>query len=400
MQTSVHPEVLAIDWVPPTLLGRERELAEAVRRLDPPAPRHPAPWILAIAGPAGSGTSALARRAAREVAERVRAARSGPTPRVLAVRTGSLRGAHGVATAFLQRLDDGFDGRGFPVNEILAGFLRRLRRDARPTVLVIDDLRVGSPDLGPLLRALAGPDRFLPEGEFGLPPLWTILAGTSEGVAAAERSAEGRCPLGPYLGLAPYEQRTLAAIVTDRFERAMVSSAPASLVTAAVRRALEDGAGATRAIDLVRRRLVGSSLRSDSGLSRRARLAVPVEPRIVAAIGAAVHGASAPLGEVKRWESSFAGERGERPLPATTFWRRIVALERAGYLRREIRPGGTGGTRSIVRLLAPIDEWVTAPTPWGSPRAAGAWGEASRSREPSAAAPAPTGSSAVIGPVG
>ncbi len=400
MQTSVHPEVLAVDWVPPILLGRERELVEAIRRLDPPRPRHPTPWGLAVAGPSGAGTSALARRAAREVADRVRAASPGPSPRILPVRTGPLRGAHGVATAFLQRLDDGFDGRGFPVSEILAGFLRRLRRDGRPSILVVDDLHVGGPDVGPLLRALGSPDRFLPEGEFGLPPTWTVLAGTSEALAAAERSTEGGWALGPSLMLAPYAEGTLAAIVRDRHERATASSAPPALVASAVRRALEDGTGATRAIDVVRRRLVGVSLRSDSGLSRRARFAVPVEPRVLAAIGAAVRGSSARLGEVKRWEVSLAGERGERPLPTTTFWRRIVALERAGYLRREIRPGGIGGTRSIVRLLTPLDEWVTAPTPWGSPRGAAAWSAARPPAEAPASVRAPVGGPSIPVPAG
>jgi hypothetical protein len=378
MQSTAHPEVLSRDWVPPVLLGREAELADAVRRLDPPAPRHPAPWTLAIVGPPGAGTSALARRAAREVCDRVRAARPDPLPRVLPVRTGPLRGAHGVATALLQRLDDGFDGRGFPVNEILAGLLRRIRRETRPTVLVLDDLRVGGPDVGPVLRATAAPDRFLPEGEYGLPPTWTILAGTREAVAAAERSAGGRPDLRPYLSLAPYDERTLAGIVRDRLTRAVGPVVSDTLVTESVGRAIEDGTGASRAVDLIRRRLLGAALRPDTGVPARGTWAVPIEPRILQAIQSAASGSAARLSDVKRWEVSIAEERGERPLPATTLWRRIVSLERAGYVRREIRPGGTGGTLSIVRLLAPIDEWITAPAPWGSPRAVAAGGERSR----------------------
>src|SRR5208283_1164657 len=72
------------------------------------------PWVVAISGVSGSGTSTVARRAAREVVERLRQASGEPAPRVLAVRTASLRGAHGVATALLQRFDAGFDGKAGP----------------------------------------------------------------------------------------------------------------------------------------------------------------------------------------------------------------------------------------------------------------------------------------------
>ena len=199
-----HPEVLARDWLPPVAMGREVEVVELVRRLDAPAPRAPPPWIAAVTGARGSGTSTVARRAARAVADTLRTVPGSGPPRVVVARTLGLRGTHGVASALLRHLDEGFDGQGFSVVEILAGFLRRLRREGRPTVLVLDDLGVGGPDLGPVLRALGDPDRFLPEGENGIPPTWTILAGTPDGVRAAEASLAGRYPLGRPVVLGPY----------------------------------------------------------------------------------------------------------------------------------------------------------------------------------------------------
>src|SRR5271170_5288466 len=127
MLDTPHPEVLAHDWLPPVLLGREAEMVEVVRRLDPPHPHAPAPWMVGIVGSRGSGTSSVARRAAREVADRLRASSPAAIPRYVAIRTAHHRAAHGVAAAMLGTMDDGFDGRGFPVLEILAGFLRRLR---------------------------------------------------------------------------------------------------------------------------------------------------------------------------------------------------------------------------------------------------------------------------------
>ncbi len=369
-----HPEVLARDWLPPVATGREAEVAELVRRLDPPIPRAPPPWFAAVTGARGTGTSTVARRAARAVADLVRAETGAGVPHVLPVRTPGIRGTHGVATVLLRHLDGGFDGRGFSVVEILAGFLRRLRREGRPAVLVFDDVGIGGPDLGPVLRALGNPDRFLPEGENGIPPTWTILAGTTEGMRAVETSLGGHHTLGRTVNLSPYPERVLGTIVRDRAERSLGRPVPPDLVARVVLKAVEEGASAVVALDLLRRELVGSAR------ANRARVPfglyappVAVEPHVVRAIESAVRGQEARVGEVRRWEAQFAESEGCRPLPATTLWRRIVRLEQAGYLRREIRPGGVGGTRSVVRVLTPVDEWVTSALRADTCRADASW---------------------------
>ena len=374
MSPPTHSEVLARDWLPPVALGRAREVDDVVRRLDPPTPRAPPPWVVGVSGPYGAGTSTIARRAAREVADRVRAARGGPLPRVLSVRTPFLRGAHGVATALLQRIDDGFDGRGFPASEILAGLLRRLRREERPTVVVLDDVGVGGPDLAPVLRAFAEPDRFLPEGESGLPPLWTILAGTPEGLRGFDRPDGARVRVGPFVEVAPCEPSLLRAIVKDRSERALGHSVAPATIDRIVDRAVEDGGSARRAIELLRREILGVTFREmrDGIVSTKLR-GISVEPWVVRAIGAASQGRAARLGDVKRLEAELARAQGARPLPTTTLWRRIVQLEQAGYVRREIRTGGCGGTLSVVRVLTPVDEWVTTVHRSDTRPAGGRW---------------------------
>lgn len=375
MLAPLHAEVLANDWLPPVVIGRRGEVNELVRRLDPPVPHACPPWIVGVTGAPGSGTSVVARRAAREVADRLRATSVGSAPRYLALRVGDLRGTHGVATALLQRLDEGFDGRGFPTVEILAGFLRRTRREARPTVLVLDDVEVGGPDLVPLLRAIGEPDRFLPEGQTGLPPFWTIVAGTPEAMHLIDAAVRGRFSFAPFVELEPYDEPTLGAIISDRAARCLGRPVPESLTARVVARAIADGGGARRAFDLLRRELLrGSAVGSERAFRRRDLAGVTVEPRVVRAIGAASGGIAAPLGDVKRLEADLARAQGRRPLPTTTLWRRIVRLERAGYVRREIRTGGSGGTRSLVRVLTPIDEWVTIPHRSETLRGGGAWG--------------------------
>jgi hypothetical protein len=367
-----NPEVLAREWLPPLALGREREVQEVVRRLDPPTPHAPPPWVVAVAGRSGAGSSTVARRAAREVVDRLRAAGGGPAPRAIAVRTALLHGAHGVASALLQRFDEGFDGRGFPTAEILAGFLRRLRRDGRPTVLVLDDIEIGGAELTSLLNAIGNPNRFLPEGESGLPPLWTVLAGSREGLSTAVDGVSHRFSVRPFLELSDHTEPELRSIVRDRLERAVGRAPPSSLVTTIVARAIEDGGGARRAVELLRRELLRDRRpRSTPWIPVDDRSEVAIEPWVVRAISSATRGTTAELGEVRRLEAELARSRGVRPLPPTTLWRRMVRLERAGYLRREIRTGGAGGTRSIVRLLTPVDDWVTSPHRLGNPRAAG-----------------------------
>ncbi len=375
MFPTAHPEVLAEDWLPPVVLGREAAVVDVVRRLDPPTPHAAPPWMVAVVGPRGCGSSSVARRAAREVADRVRGTQPGPPPRVISIRTARCRGSHGVASELLHSIDDGFDGRGFPLLEVLAGFLRRVRRDGRPVVLVLDDVRPGGPDLSPILRALGAPDRFLPEGEHGLPALWVVLAGSPDAVRKAEVDLGGLWRIGPFVRLPPYEPQELRRLLEDRADRALGRPSPGALLNACVERSVADGGGAARSVELLRRALVApGERRSDSPRLRRARSPpVAVEPRVVRAIEEAAQGVAARVGEVRRFEARLARAAGEHPLPATTLWRRIVRLEQAGYVRRDVRPGGSGGTRSVLRVLAPVDEWVIAPALPGTLRASGGW---------------------------
>jgi len=374
MTTLAHSEVLAHDWLPPTAFGRAREVEELLLRLDPPTPHAPGPWTVAVGGPPGCGASTVARRAAREVVERVRAARGEPFPRTITLRTPFLRGSHGVAAGLVQQLDEGFDGRGFPVPEILAGFLRRVRRERRPTVIVLDDVGPGGPDLGPILRAFGDPDRFLPEGESGLPPFWTILAGAPAALEGLDAGLASRVSIRPLVRLAPYDPATLRTIVADRAQRALGHEAPPGVIERVIRRTVEDGGGARRAVDLLRRELLGVTFRDARGGLLPSRLGgIPIEPWVVRAIGLASRGKAARLAEVRRVEAELAEVEGARSLPTTTLWRRIVRLERAGYVRREIRPGGPGGTLSVLRVLTPIEDWVTTAHRPETRRVGGPW---------------------------
>src|SRR5579863_4085368 len=138
---AAHPEVLAPDWVPPTVIGRESNLGEVLRHVDAWAAEGTAGGRgVALLGPAGSGTSTFARVLARRAVEAVRRrSETGPL-RSIVLDTRGAAGAHAIAAELLRSLDEGFRGTGFSVAEILAGFLRRLRRERRPLVAVLDNL--------------------------------------------------------------------------------------------------------------------------------------------------------------------------------------------------------------------------------------------------------------------
>ncbi len=364
MLPTPHAEVLAQDWLPPVVLGREAEVAEVVatpgRPVSESAPtvvrrRRPAPGIGLVRGGPASGARGGGPDPRARPPERFPGG-SPFEPRARAAPTAS-------RSALLRALDDGFDGRGFSVPEILAGFLRRLRREGRPCVLVLDDVRVGGPDLAPILRALGTPDRFLPEGETGIPPVWVVLAGTAEALERVELGLTGKWRIGPFVRLGLYDPRVLETLVEDRAQRAFGRAAPPDLIERIVRNTVADGGGASRAIDLLRRTVLSEGEHRAGGPARRHSTdpAIPIESSVVRAIEDASLGRTARVGDVRRFETQYARERGVAPLPATTFWRRIVRLEQAGYIRREVRPGGVGGTRSTIRLMAPVDEWVTIP---------------------------------------
>ncbi|MCI4366858.1 MAG: hypothetical protein L3K08_03810, partial [Thermoplasmata archaeon] len=232
------PEVLAHDWLPPTLIGRAAELETLRSLLGDPLPGRPLPWAAAIRGPPGSGTSATARLAARRLVESYRRERPGATaPLLVAVRVRWCSGSHGVATALLQSLDDGFSGQGFPVVEIVAGFLRRLTRLGRPAVVVLDDVGPDTADLRPILRGLLAPLRFLPEGVDAAPPIWTIVAGDMDRCGAWSTRRTLGIPDDAGVALPPMDENMLRGILTDRVARALGRPPPEGLILRLLARA-------------------------------------------------------------------------------------------------------------------------------------------------------------------
>jgi len=359
MTTVVHPEALSDQWVPPVAIGRAREIEATVTLAESSREGPSRPGLAAVIGPPGSGSSVVARWAARRLADRCRAQVLDGGIRMACIPTRLYHSPHGIASALVRSYDAGLDGRGFPWGELLAGFLRRVRRDGRPTVTVLDDLRLAGPEMLRLIRALAEPDRFLPEGEPGLPPFYTILAGTPEGLRRLEGEGVGRWARTEPIRLAPYPEERLREIVVDRMVRATDRAADLSRASEIAHQTWLEGGGARRAIDRLRQEL-GVRTPVEGPEPPGPRSGAPIEAHLSRALVSALSEGSCDVGELHRWEVLWARRAGRPPLATTTFWRRMVDLERRGWLRREVRCGGIGGSRTRLVARRPVAEWVTA----------------------------------------
>jgi hypothetical protein len=370
MAFPANPEVLSADWTPTQLVHREPE-RHAARALLLAAEGSGLRAIgpLVVEGPPGSGTSALIRVLARDVQEDVRR-RSGVVPRILPVRVRWSTGTTGVAAHLLQQFDEGFRAQGFSVAEIMAGVLRRAQREGRPLIVVLDDVAPGAPDLIPIVHALRHPERFLPEGVEHAVPCFILVATASEAEGFRRGwTRSGGVFLGP-IRLSEYRPLELREIVFDRARRTLGMAPEEALVGSIVHRSLSEGRGASRAIELLRDALHPQveSVAATAGI-----LAVPptlfLEPRMAEALAGACASGPASLGDLRAWEERLALKDGVPPLAPTTLWRRLVRLEQAGIVRREVRSGGPGGSHSTIRLLRPASHLaeITHP-PMGTPR--------------------------------
>jgi hypothetical protein len=352
MRPISFPEVLATDWIPPIAVGRMELVHELARRMFERVRSRASPVFAGICGDPGSGSSTVARLAARELVSRLRSEDPVSSLELIALRTRYFDAPRAIASALLRRLDEGFDGKGFPVAEILAGFLRRLLRLGRKAVILFDDVVRHGPDLTLVLHALANPERFLPEGASGSPVCALLVAATPE-------AARGLSPdtFGQWTRLPSYSPGEIEQIRDDRLARAWGRALPVGQPNAVPQTSL-----ARNAVDLLRI-LRQQLLPADDGRPPSPRHptvpahSLTMEPRIVRAIARSLEGRIARVADVRYWEARFACLEGAGPLAATTFWRRMVRLETRGLLHRSVRPGGPGGTQSVLELLRPIGEW-------------------------------------------
>jgi hypothetical protein len=360
------PPPLHSRWTPAYPIVRSDAVERVARALaHGSAPAGPA--FAAVLGPPGSGRTTVAILGARAWADGIRRAGQRP-PRALRVRIPECRGTAGVAAALLREWDPSFGGRGYSTVELLRGFLRRVGRDGSGAVVVLDDFGPDAPDLARVVSALIGPRGLPGPGTAATPPMALVLVGRSHALRGLPALPNGEDPRLRSVSLEPYSVEELVAILRDRLARVGSHGMGEGELARLAERAHRDVAPATRALELLRAALGFAPEDAPARSGRDARELLRLEPWFLMALAAECRGGAADLTAIRRREAAYARARGVRPLATTTFWRRIVRLEDEGWLRRAVRNGGPGGTRSVVRLAESARVRLEAITRRESPR--------------------------------
>ena len=341
---------LAPAWGPSTLVGRE----EIISRLETSilsglTLRNRV--AVSILGPRGSGSSTVAAHLVATAKNRLTRPGSKGTPLLLRIDASACRSPSALVSALFREIDPLYDGRGASTEFGALLLVRRLRTLRRSAILWIDQVGAKASHVDRVLRCLAHPERLLPEGPAGLPTMLVVTSG--------ERNPFPEDPSVVRADLAPLSMRDMCRAITARANLAFNTSPPTDTVEAIARLSVAHGWGLS---------MVGEFL-AEAGRRAEARGALGVEaedvalPAQVPRRGADAEGFAAAIlevlqeargpisvGELRRRVEARCAELGLRAPTQARLWRHLVALERKGVVRREVRMGGTGGSRTEVCL--------------------------------------------------
>ncbi len=346
-----NPSALERSWTPPVLVGRDEDLtqleAQVLSGLTPGGR-----VAASISGPHGSGTSTVASHLVATAKDRLARPVAKGAPFVIQVDTSAHRSPSALVTALFREIDPSYDGRGASAEFSLPLFLRRLRTLGRPVILVLDQLGAKA-DLTRVVRPLAQPGRLMPEGPEGLPIMLVIAAGQRDPFPEDTEAVRTR--------LTPLDHRDLCRAIVIRANLAFQQPPSQDVVEAIARLSVAQGWGLS---------MIGELL-AEAGRRAEARGGLRLEP-VDVALPAHVprHGADAEgfgaailevlrevrgpimVGELRRQVEARCAELGLRSPTQARLWRPLVVLERKGVVGRAVRMGGTGGSRTVVALMA------------------------------------------------
>lgn len=344
------PRALDRSWVAPTLVGREDLLA----RLETSVLSgltHGGRVAVSLSGPCGAGTSAVAARLIKRATGRLVRPGAKGVPLVLRADASGLRTPSALVTALWRGIDPDFSGKGSSSEFLSLLLLRRIRTVGRPTIIWVDQVPARTGELGRVLGALAQPSRTLPEGPEGLPTALLVTSGGSdsfpEGVEAL------RTALPPLLG------EDLRQAIMVRANAALAASPAPSAIAAIADLSIARGWG----LSMVGELLAGAGRRAEArgghwleaeDIALPARLpkgpsdAAGFEEIVIEALRA-LEGATA-VSHLRAVLVESCTAKGASAPTTARLWRHLVRLERTGLLRREVRIGGRGGSKTLVSL--------------------------------------------------
>jgi RecA/RadA recombinase len=346
-----NPRALDRTWVPPSLIGCDeilpRQETTVLSGLTPG--RRVA---VSISGPRGSGTSTVAAHLVGTAQARLTRPEPKGTPLLLRADVSACRTPLALVTALFRDIDPAFIGRGASTEFLTLLLARRIRTVGRPTIIWLDQVRPTSLDVSRVLRPLAHPEQLLPEGPAGLPTMLLVTSGATDAL-----------PDDPEIirtELRPLQSRDLCKAIMTRANVAF--NAPPSLeaVEAIASLSISQGWGLSMVGELLAeagrraearggRWLEVEDVTLPASLPRAGRDASGFEAVLLEVVRAAT--GVTTVGKLKRALDARCREAGLRQPTQARLWRHLVGLERKGLVRREVRVGGAGGSRTEVALM-------------------------------------------------
>jgi hypothetical protein len=348
------PSALEMSWRPPTLVGRDTVLAgleaTALSGLTPGRR-----VVASISGPRGSGSSAIAYHLVATALARLERPGARGAPLLLRADLCTCRSANAVVTALFRGIDPQVQPRGASTELLGLLLLRRLRTEGRPAIFWIDQVLGADGDLARVLRPLTQPERTLPEGPKGLPTMLVIVSGDHDPLPPEVEAVR--------VQLAPLQGRDLCAAIMARANAGFNAPPSPEAVTAIANIAVSQGRGLSVVGDLLAE--AGRRAEARGGRWLEAEdVAVPLslkrgrgDAKSFQALLLRVLGrfsGTTTVGLVRQELERECAEAGIALPTSARLWRHMIALERHGLLRREVRLGGAGGSVSTIRLaMAP-----------------------------------------------
>lgn len=314
------------------------------------------PNALAVLGPRGAGTSYLAAHILGALDRAGVAETSFPAPRTLRVDLRGIRGGHPVLEALFRGLEPTFNAQGAATEHLTLLWLRRMRSEARPFRIWLDNLQGPCNGLARFLRPLLDPAQILPEGVGGLPPFTVVLSG--EGPAGPWQDLPGQPPVLSVPSWTPPELEALARELLSGPGRGDPDPKGVDRLAGLL---LTGGRGVSPLPEILSRahhqaRSAGrSELRADDleppyQAPWRLRQARSFDALLLDFLRETAGAAPLPLSDLTRGLRGRCANLGI-PVPSVArLWRRLRRLEALGLLHRETRVGGPGGTRSLLTI--------------------------------------------------
>jgi len=357
-----NPKVLEPGWIPGKTVAETPTIGwpNLLRDMQQMAGDRNAK-IIAVTGPRGSGTSALASRLAREMICHPPLRNGQPRPRLLRLDLRACRGEHHAFVQLFRNFDKDFGGQGFSAEFLACLFKRRLAADITPSVIWIDNIPA-HPEFEILWRTFLHED-----GLSGCTAM--ILSGEMDPTRRLPLNTDRRVnrlvlqQLGPEKLLHALEGMAAEAFVTP----------PAGSVLISVRdRLLSRGWGLSMAACILKRSGERAQARGVEIVEERDLPSTRTGPRVKdpAVVDSMIlEGArSSPDGRGLEFRALSLHLRRRlaaegHGFPSTSQIRRhLIRLEAAGLLERRVRVGGPGGTRSLISTSPALETRISADT--------------------------------------